>query len=378
MDCSGLFISGTAASRPGISVSGCGRMKNMNNRERIDELNRTRSLPREQWTKLLSSWDSGDREYAAELARSIAQQHFGRAIYVRGIVEFSNICRNDCLYCGIRRSNTQVSRYRLSPQEILECCEAGYHYGFRTFVLQSGEDKGFSVECLAETVHEIKRRFPDCAATLSVGELSREEYQRLFDAGADRYLLRHETADETHYGRLHPAELSWKNRMRCLHDLKEIGYQTGCGFMVGSPFQKPEHLAADMVFLHDFQPHMIGIGPFIPHKDTPFRAYPAGSVELTLFLLSLCRIMLPDVLLPATTALGTLDPEGREKGVLAGANVIMPNLSPMEVRRNYLLYNNKNSVDMQTELCRSDLQRRLEKIGYGIKAVRGDYGEKTC
>ncbi len=348
------------------------------NEQRIDRLNAEKRLPHEDWTVLLSTWTDSDREYAAGIARELTVARFGKHVFVRGIVEFSNVCRNDCLYCGIRKSNLNVERYRLAEAEILACCEAGYAYGFRTFVLQSGEDATYSPERLASLVRVLKAKYPDCAVTLSVGELERADYKLLFDAGADRYLLRHETADPAHYAKLHMPEQSWARRMQCLRDLKEIGFQTGCGFMVGSPYQTPETLAKDMEFITDFRPAMIGIGPFIPHCDTPFKDKPAGSVDLTLFLLSLCRILQPDVLLPATTALGTLDPVGREKGVLAGANVIMPNLSPEQVRAKYMLYNNKTTVDVDTHITRSDLQARLRKIGYSIKVGRGDYGETPC
>ena len=348
------------------------------NRARIDRLNGEKRLGHADWTALLATRDDSVREYAAGIARELAQARFGRNVFVRGIVEFSNVCRNDCLYCGIRKSNRNAERYRLSEAEILDCADAGYAYGFRTFVLQSGEDATYPAERLAKLVRELKMRHGDCAVTLSVGEMERGEYQMLFDAGADRYLLRHETADPDHYRMLHPANLSWERRMRCLRDLKEIGFQTGCGFMVGSPGQTPDTLAKDMEFITDFGPAMIGIGPFIPHCDTPFADRPAGSVDETLFLLSLCRILKPDVLLPATTALGTLDPVGREKGILAGANVIMPNLSPEQVRAKYMLYNNKTAVDVDTHILRSDLQRRLDGIGYTVLVSRGDYGETTC
>ena len=348
------------------------------NEARIDRLNGEKRLSREDWTALLSTWNDSDREYAAGIARGLATARFGKDVFVRGIVEFSNVCRNDCLYCGIRKSNLKVERYRLTEAEIIECCDAGYRYGFRTFVLQSGEDASYSPERLAELVRILKTKHPDCAVTLSVGELERAEYQMLFDAGADRYLLRHETADPDHYRRLHMPEQSWERRMRCLRDLKEIGFQTGCGFMVGSPWQTPGTLAKDMEFITEFHPAMIGIGPFIPHCDTPFANEPAGRVDETLFLLSLCRILQPDVLLPATTALGTLDPVGREKGILAGANVIMPNLSPEEVRAKYMLYNNKTTVDVSAHVTKSDLQERLRKIGYSVKVGRGDYGETPC
>lgn len=342
-------------------------------RELIDKLNCEKQLSHEEWVKLIKEYDESDRAYAAELARGISQEMFGKDIYIRGIVEFSNICKNDCLYCGIRRSNGNVSRYRLTAEEILQCCDEGYSYGFRTFVLQCGEDAFYDREMLCDIVSKIKKRHPDCAVTLSLGEKSREDYEALFKAGADRYLLRHETADEEHYKKLHPSEMSWKNRMECLSDLKEIGYQTGCGMMIGSPFQTAECLAEDMEFMCDFKPEMIGIGPFLPHKDTPFRSCPQGSYELTLFLLSLCRIMLPDVLLPATTALGTIDPKGREQGVLSGANVIMPNLSPVAVRKKYMLYDNKICTGDESAQCRACLERRMESIGYKIKITRGDH-----
>ena len=348
------------------------------NKARIDRLNDEKRLDHADWTALLATWDDSDREYAAGIARELATARFGHGVFVRGIVEFSNVCRNDCLYCGIRKSNRNVERYRLTEAEILECAEAGYEYGFRTLVLQSGEDATYPAQRLASLVRELKTRHGDCAVTLSVGELEHDEYQMLFDAGADRYLLRHETADPEHYRMLHPANLSWEHRMKCLRDLKEIGFQTGCGFMVGSPGQTPETLAKDMEFITDFRPAMIGIGPFIPHCDTPFADQPAGRVDMTLFLLSLCRILHPDVLLPATTALGTMDPTGREKGILAGANVIMPNLSPEQVRAKYMLYNNKTAVDVDTHILKSDLQRRLGAIGYTVRVGRGDYGETTC
>lgn len=345
----------------------------MENKKLIDILEKNRHLEREQWIALLDTFTDEDRAYAAQKAAKTTVSVFGKSIYIRGIVEFSNVCKNDCLYCGIRRSNTKCERYRLSKDQILDCCHAGYEYGFRTFVLQSGEDKSFTTDKLCDIVSAIKKAHPDCAVTLSVGELEHEDYKRLFDAGADRYLLRHETADEKHYGKLHPGEMSWQHRMKCLEDLKEIGFQTGCGMMVGSPFQTSGNLADDLLFLERFKPEMIGMGPFIPHKDTPFWDKPAGSYELTLFLISLCRLMLPDCLIPATTALGTIRPDGREKGVLAGANVIMPNLSPIDVRKKYLLYDGKICTGDESAQCRACLERRMESIGYKVEITRGDH-----
>ncbi|MBR1863978.1 MAG: [Ruminococcus sp.] len=347
-------------------------------RDLIDRLEEDRELSLEQWERVFKEWTEEDRLYAAEKARRTALENFGNKIYIRGIVEFSNICKNDCLYCGIRASNKEVSRYRLTEEEILQCCDEGYGYGFRTFVLQSGEDRYFTAEILAGIVRKIKAAHPDCAVTLSVGELGYDEYKLLKEAGADRYLLRHETADKEHYGRLHPPQMSWEHRMRCLEQLMELGYQVGAGIMVGSPYQTERCLAEDMVFLGSFKPHMIGIGPFLPHKDTPFKDMPKGPYELTLFLLSLCRLMLPRVLLPATTALGTIRPNGREQGVLCGANVIMPNLSPTAVRKKYMLYDNKICTGDESAQCRSCLERRMAAIGYEVAITRGDHHDKIC
>mgnify|MGYP002624103595 CR=1 FL=1 len=339
----------------------------------IDKLNTDKQLGKDEWVCVFNEYDEDDRAYAAQLARELSLKKYGNKIFIRGIVEFSNYCKNDCIYCGIRRSNSCAQRYRLTDEEILACCDEGYDIGFRTFVLQSGEDKTYTAERLAELVRAIKKAHPDCAVTLSLGELEYEEYKTLRDAGTDRYLLRHETANKEHYQKLHPEEMSFEHRMECLRQLKELGYQTGAGIMVGSPYQTAECLAEDMAFFAEFKPHMIGIGPFLPHKDTPFKDMPKGSYELTLFLLSLCRIMLPSVLLPATTALGTIDPRGREQGVLSGANVIMPNLSPTAVRKKYMLYDNKICTGDESAQCRGCLERRMKSIGYEIDISRGDY-----
>ena len=341
----------------------------------IRQLHRDRHLSPEQWEQLLTEYAPDDVELAMALAREVAEARFGKRIWFRGIIEFTNICKNDCYYCGIRRSNGKVRRYRLTPEEILLCCDEGYAGGFRTFVLQGGEDGWFTDERLCAIIRSIKERYPDCAVTLSLGERSRESYQALFDAGADRYLLRHETADEGHYRLLHPAEQTLQNRLRCLRDLRDIGYQTGCGIMVGSPGQTPATLAKDMIFMQDLKPHMVGIGPFLPHSDTPFRDEAAGSVELTLFLLALCRLMLPGVLLPATTALGTAEADGRIRGVLAGCNVIMPNLSPAAVRKQYMLYDNKAGTELTAQQGVALLRQQMARIGYEVAVGRGDYGK---
>ena len=330
-------------------------------------------LTKEEYPELLHLYQDPD---AVRLLREEAvrkqKKYFGNKIYTRGLIEFTNYCRNDCYYCGIRRSNRNASRYRLTKEEILQCCENGYELGFRTFVLQGGEDPWFNDDRMVDIIRSIKQGYPDCAITLSIGEKSKESYQRFKDAGADRYLLRHETASEDHYRYLHPESLSLANRKQCLYTLKELGYQIGAGFMVGAPGQTLEYLAEDLVFLKDLNPHMVGIGPFVPHHDTKFAEEPAGSVDLTLFLLSVIRILLPQVLLPATTALGTLDPRGREKGFKAGANVVMPNHSPVKNRKQYELYDNKICTGEEAAECRGCLTRRVESVGYEIVTDRGD------
>lgn len=347
----------------------------MDNRGLIDRLSAEKALSRESWTQLISTYTPGDRAYAAGIARELSLARFGHGVFFRGIVEFTNYCKNDCLYCGIRRDDRDVQRYRLERDDILACCRDGYGAGFRTFVLQGGEDPYYTDDVMTGIVSAIRGEFPDCAITLSIGEKSRESYQRFFDAGANRYLLRHETANPEHYRKMHPADQTFENRMRCLRDLKDIGYQTGAGMMVGAPYQTAENLAEDMMFLGSFRPQMIGTGPFIPHHGTPFRDFPAGSAETTLLLLSLCRIMLPDVLLPATTALGTVSGEGRKNGVLAGANVIMPNLSPVSQRRKYMLYDNKAITGDDAAESLNVLRRHLDEIGYHLVVSRGDYKE---
>ncbi len=310
--------------------------------------------------------------YLAELAVQARQAVYGNTVYIRGLIEISNICRNDCLYCGIRRSNPNCQRYRLAPDDILACCREGYALGFRTFVLQGGEDGYYTDALLCDLLRAIKAEWPDCAVTLSLGERSRESYAALREAGADRYLLRHETANAAHYASLHPAAMSYDARMRCLRDLKELCYAVGCGFMVGSPGQTAAHLAEDLHFIETFQPEMCGIGPFIPQADTPFGHEGAGSPELTCYLLSIIRLIRPNILLPATTALGTLLPAGRELGILAGANVVMPNLSPAAVRKKYALYDNKVSDGAESAQCVQTLNERMSAIGYTIVTDRGD------
>ena len=308
----------------------------------------------------------------AEHADTVRRQYYGNKVYVRGLIEISNYCKNDCYYCGIRRSNEECERYRLTPDEILECCRQGYELGFRTFVLQGGEDWNFNDATLCDIVGQIKACHPDCAVTLSLGERSEESYAALKATGADRYLLRHETATKAHYEMLHPPAMSFENRMECLQTLKRLGYQTGCGIMVGSPGQTLDDIVRDLEFIRGFQPDMCGIGPFIPHHATPFGGQPAGTLEQTVYLQSMIRLLVPDILLPATTALGTIHPQGRELGIRAGANVVMPNLSPLGVRKKYELYNNKISTGQESAQCLADLKQRMEAIGYEVVVGRGD------
>jgi len=338
----------------------------------IDRLSRDRSLTVEEYEILISGFDPGAASYAASLASSVRSDYYGDEVFMRGLVEISNYCRNDCLYCGIRRSNRECVRYRLTPSEIVSCASTGYGLGFRTFVLQGGEDPYYTDDVMCHIISSIKSMYPDCAVTLSLGERSHESYSALFSAGADRYLLRHETASASHYAKLHPSAMNFENRMRCLQDLRDIGYQVGCGFMVGSPYQTPYDLAMDLKFIETFRPDMCGIGPFIPHKDTPFGSEPSGSCGLTCYLLSLIRMIYPPVLLPATTALGTIDPMGREKGLKAGANVVMPNLSPVGVRDKYTLYDNKICTGEEAAECVACLSSRIKNTGYRLVTDRGD------
>ncbi|MBO5610267.1 MAG: [FeFe] hydrogenase H-cluster radical SAM maturase HydE [Eubacterium sp.] len=339
----------------------------------IDKLEAEHKLSREEWLSVLENCSEETRKYAAEKARALADSVYGKDVFIRGIVEFSNVCSRNCLYCGLRAENKNLDRYRLDENDIMDCCRDGYKYGFRTFVLQSGEDPHYTTEMICRTVKRIKEEFPDCAVTLSLGEKSFEEYKAYREAGADRYLLRHETANEEHYGKLHPENMSWKNRMKCLDDLKSLGYQVGCGVMIGSPYQTVECLVDDMLYMQDFEPEMIGLGPFLPHSDTPFKDEPKGSYEMTLYMISLCRLMLPNALIPATTALGTIRGNGREQGVLAGANVIMPNLSPVQVRDKYMLYDNKICTGDSSSECRGCIENRMESIGYKVVISRGDH-----
>ena len=344
-------------------------------RQWVAALRDTRDLPDEALRTLLET-DAAD-ELLREAADAVRRERYGDAVYVRGLIEFTNYCKNDCYYCGIRHGNRNASRYRLELDDILSCCREGYALGFRTFVLQGGEDPYYTDDKICAIVSAIRERYPDCAITLSIGEKPRASYQAYFDAGANRYLLRHETATDSHYRRLHPASMDPENRRRCLFDLKDIGYQVGAGIMVGSPYQTTDCLIRDLRFLQELSPDMIGIGPFLTHADTPFRDQPNGSLTLTLRLLSILRLMFPYVLLPATTALGTIHPQGREMGLRAGANVVIPNLSPVTVRKLYELYDNKICTGEEAAQCRGCLERRIQAAGYQIVTDIGNVRRGT-
>ena len=342
-------------------------------KEWIDRLARQHDLPDEALTALITMEDPDAEALLAQKALEAREKVYGRDVYIRGLIEFSNYCKNDCYYCGIRRSNTCANRYRLTEEEILECCRTGWALGFRTFVLQGGEDPYFTKERITHLVRAIKAQHPECAVTLSVGEWDREAYAEWKAAGADRYLLRHETADADLYRHLHPEVQTLFNRLRCLDDLHDLGYQVGCGFMVGAPGQTPEMLVRDLRYIQKLKPHMVGIGPFIPHKDTPFKNEPAGTAAMTLRLLAILRLMQPDLLLPATTALSTVQGDGRLLGMRYGANVVMPNLSPASVRAKYALYDNKAATGEEAAESVARLRASMEGIGFRVVESRGDW-----
>lgn len=339
----------------------------------ISRLREEQTLSDEELYALLEDRDSSVLEELCLEARQVREVHYGRKVYIRGLIELTNICRNDCYYCGIRRSNKDVPRYRLTAEEVLECCARGHELGFRTFVLQGGEDPYWTQERIVDLVGRMRQGFPDCAITLSLGEWSSDAYLAFQKAGANRYLLRHETFDPEHYARLHPEGMSAVERQDCLRSLKGLGFQTGTGIMVGSPGQTTEHLIQDIRFIEELRPQMIGIGPFLPHRETPFRDEAPGSLDLTIKLLAIFRLMHPKALIPSTTALATLHPEGRIRGILAGGNVVMPNLSPRVQRSKYQLYNDKAALGAEAAEGLALLEAQLASIGYELSHERGDY-----
>ncbi len=342
-------------------------------KELVDKLKKKQCLEKDEWIKLIINKDKKMLDYIMSCAKEQSAKVYGNKVYIRALIEISNYCKNNCFYCGIRKANKNANRYRLDENQIIYCCDEAYRHGFRTFVLQSGEDEYFTDSYICELIRKVKDKYPDCALTLSVGEKQKRSYQRYFQAGADRYLLRHESADCEHYRKLHPPGMELANRIDCLNNLKEIGYQTGCGFMVGSPFQTAENLAEDMMFISSFKPHMVGIGPFIPHKDTPFRAYEAGSAKLTLLMLALVRLTVPNALIPATTALRSIEVKAYVKGILAGANVVMLNFSPEHVKSKYSLYDNKICSNSNSLEELETLKEELEEIGYEVSTDVGNY-----
>lgn len=337
----------------------------------IDFLSENHYLSEEDYLFLIRNRNEETAEYLRQKADEARKNIYDNKIFIRGLIEISNICKNDCYYCGIRSSNKNCDRYKLSEEEILSCCDNGYNLGFRTFVLQGGEGV-FAIDFICNIVKKIKEKYSDCAVTLSLGEFSKDDFIKMKNAGADRYLLRHETIDETHYKKLHPQNMSYENRIRCLNDLKKCGFQVGCGFLVGSPYQTDEIIAKEFKFIEEFSPEMCGIGPFIPQKDTPFKNKNSGTAEEAAFYLSIIRLIKPNILLPATTALGTITQGGRELGILSGANVLMPNLSPEKERKKYTLYDNKLSTGVESAEQIKSLKKQMQNIGYEIISDRGD------
>lgn len=342
-------------------------------KELIHRLRETRKLQPDEYKQLLTSLTKEEQEYLFLNAREVSQEQFSNGIFIRGLIELTNYCRNDCYYCGIRRSNDKAQRYRLTKEEVLESCEEGYRLGFRTFVMQGGEDDSYTPKVMVDIIKSIREQYPDCAITLSLGEKDYDTYKQYYDAGANRYLLRHESINAEHYASLHPQGMTIQTRSECLFNLKKIGFQTGSGIMVGSPNQTIDNIVEDILFLEELQPQMIGIGPYLPHKDTPFKDKEKGSLELTLIVVAILRLMHPYALIPSTTALATIADDGRDRGILAGANVVMPNLSPIRFRKKYLLYNDKACMDDEAAESLASLQKRLEKIGYTISYDRGDF-----
>lgn len=342
----------------------------------IDKLCLKEPLSKEEFVTLIGLTKEDDFAYLCIKANQIKEETFGKYVYIRGLIEFTNYCKNDCYYCGIRCSNKKAQRYRLSFEDILASCDMGEQLGIQTYVLQGGEDPFFTDEKLIEIVQKIKEKYPHKAITLSVGERTDESYLKLKKNGVDRYLLRHETATKSHYEQLHPGNLTLENRLECLRKLKQAGFQTGAGFMVGSPFQNDEHLANDLLLLKELQPEMVGIGPFIHHNDTPFKDFSDGSVRKTVLMVALTRLLLPKALIPSTTALASLNQDGRKMALLSGANVVMPNLTPAGNRKKYLLYQNKISAGEETAECFHQLKEEIESIGLKMDLFRGDFPEK--
>ncbi len=344
----------------------------MNIVELIDKLYINNSLSKDELIYLLDNINENEIKYLCEKAVITRKKYYGNKVFMRGLIEFTNYCKNNCYYCGIRHSNTKIERYRLSLDDIMSCVDLGHELGYQTFVLQGGEDNYFTDDKIVEIIKSIKNKYPNCAITLSIGEKSYESYKKFFDTGADRYLLRHETATDNHYEKLHPKNLKLANRKNCLKNLKDIGFQVGAGFMIESPYQTNENIVNDLIYLKELNPEMVGIGPFIPHHDTIFKDENAGTLRKTIVTLAITRLLLPSALIPATTALATIDPLGREAGLNAGCNVVMPNLSPQNVRFKYSLYDNKISLGDEAAECKNNIEKKINSAGYVLDTSRGD------
>ena len=341
-------------------------------RNLINKLYQEQTLSKANLMTLLRNMNDEDREYLYEKAYSVRYENYKNSVYVRGLIEFSNYCKNDCSYCGISTHNKDITRYHMTPEEIHKTTEIGYDLGFRTFVLQGGEDTSFTDEVFADIIRSVKSAFSDVAITLSIGERSKSSYQMLYDAGADRFLIRHETINKKLYESLHP-KMSFDSRIQALYDLKDIGYQIGTGFMVGVPGQTIEDLADDLLFIKELDSHMIGIGPFIPHKNTPLKDEPSGSAELTYTLIAILRLMLPKSLIPSTTSLATLHTNNRYKGFQVGANVVMPNLTPYDYKKKYQLYDGKKITDTESYEALEQLKTQCVDAGFYLDMAKGDY-----
>jgi biotin synthase len=310
---------------------------------------------------------------AAELfamADDIRKRYFKDEVHIRGIIEFSNYCMKNCFYCGLRRDNKTIERYRISEDEIIDTALKAGELGYKTILLQSGEDGGYTIEGLCAIIKRIRSNL-DCAITLSLGEKSFDEYRSLRDAGADRYLLRFETSDRGLFNKLKP-DSSYENRLDCIKNLKKLGFQVGSGFMVGLPGQTYEILADDILLLRELDLDMIGIGPFLSHHNTPLGNSASGTLDLTLRALAIIRILMPDVHIPATTAMGTVEKGGREKALQCGANVIMPNVTPIKYRKYYEIYPNKICIDDAPSDCRACIEGMLKSLGRAAATNKGD------
>lgn len=349
-------------------------MKNsefLNTKILIDKLYINNSLEKNELKFLLKNLNPLMREYLIEKAFETRKKIYGKTVYFRGLMEITNICKHNCLYCGIRAKNSKADRYSLSKETILNCCFSGYNLGYRTFVLQGGENSKITDEFLIDIISILKNKFKDIAITLSLGERGKNSFKKLYDAGADRYLIRHETFNKKLYKKLHP-NMSYKNRIKSLYILKKIGYQVGSGFLIGLPSLKLEDYYKDLIFLKKLKPHMIGIGPFIPHINTPLKNEKGGSSYDTITLIAILRLLLPDVLLPATTALVTLDPNSRNLAFRAGANVIMPNISPLSSRKKYTLYNGKAFLGDEAGEEMEIIIKHIKEAGFIPVLSKGD------